>query len=67
MAGALIAVLFLLLLLVPSSPGALGTESLFALIVWAVLGGALLGLSWSRFRTTDIEALHREYTDAEPQ
>ena len=67
MAGALIAVLFLSLLLVPSSPGALGTESLFALIVWAVLGGALLGLSWPRFRTTDIDALHREYTEAGQQ
>lgn len=67
MAGTLIAVLFLSLLLVPSSPGALGTQSLLALIGWAVLGGALLGLSWSRFRTTEIEALHREYTDAEPQ
>lgn len=66
-AGALIAVLFLSLLLVPSSPGALGTESLFALIVWAVLGGALLGLSWPRFKTTGIDALHQEYTEAEQQ
>ncbi|WP_434783772.1 APC family permease [Micrococcus luteus] len=67
MAGTLIAVLFLSLLLVPSSPGALGTESLFALIVWAVLGGALLGLSWPRFKTTGIDALHQEYTEAEQQ
>lgn len=67
MAGTLIAVLFLSLLLVPSSPGALGTQSLLALIGWAVLGGALLGLSWSRFRTTEIEALHQEYTEAEQQ
>lgn len=64
-AGALIAVQFLLLLLVPSSPGALDTEPLLALIVWAVLGGALLGLNRPRFGTMDIDALHREYTEAE--
>lgn len=36
--GAAIAVIFMLLLLVPGSPGALGKESLIALIVWIVIG-----------------------------
>ncbi|SJM70323.1 cationic amino acid transporter [Corynebacterium glutamicum] len=37
-AGCILALGFLLLLLVPSSPGALGTESLIALLVWVALG-----------------------------
>ncbi|MGO2860840.1 MAG: APC family permease [Brevibacterium sp.] len=36
--GAAIAVIFMLLLLIPGSPGALGKESLIALIVWIVIG-----------------------------
>lgn len=36
--GALIAVIFILLLLVPGSPGALGKESLIALAVWIIIG-----------------------------
>lgn len=36
--GAAIAVIFMLLLLIPGSPGALGKESLIALIVWSVIG-----------------------------
>ncbi|GAA1946062.1 APC family permease [Brevibacterium antiquum] len=37
-AGAVIAVIFMLLLLVPGSPGALGKESLIALAAWVVIG-----------------------------
>ena len=64
-AGCLIAVTFLALLLIPASPGALGTESLIALAFWAVLGGALLAMSWRRHRETSPEKLWPEYTTLE--
>lgn len=36
--GAVIAIVFMLLLLIPGSPGALGPQSLIALAVWIVIG-----------------------------
>jgi len=36
--GAVIAIIFMLLLLIPGSPGALGPQSLIALAVWIVIG-----------------------------
>ncbi|PWI28459.1 APC family permease [Pseudoglutamicibacter cumminsii] len=55
--GALISIMFLLLLFLPFSPGALGKESLIALIAWLVLGVIFFLVRRPRF-----EALTEEET-----
>lgn len=36
--GVLLSTIFILLLLIPTSPAALGTQSIFALIIWCIIG-----------------------------
>lgn len=50
LAGCAISTFFLALLLLPFSPGKLGTEALIALVVWVLLGSLLITSTSSRYR-----------------
>lgn len=57
-AGCVVAVGFLLLLLVPGSPGALGQESLLALVCWLALGVVLFAVRRRIYFSQPTEQLH---------
>lgn len=56
-AGCLIAIFFLSLLLIPSSPGALGKESLIALVAWVILGAILFFSKKKDYYENEVEDL----------
>lgn len=58
--GCLLAITFAALLLVPASPGALGRESMIALVTWFVLGTAMWFACRRRYLSTSIRKVHRE-------
>lgn len=58
-AGCVLACGFVLLLLVPTAPGALGAESLTALLVWIATGGVFFVVRRKAFLTVREEAIHR--------
>ena len=49
-AGILLASIFLVLLFIPESPGAIGRESTIALIIWIALGAIFYAASFKRMR-----------------
>lgn len=57
--GSFLSIGFLLLLLIPASPGALGSESLITLTLWLVLGLFFFLSRRKTYFATSDEALHR--------